>query len=132
MLLAILGAVTVVLSANTSDRRLTPEALIEAITQRAFLVLTIIYVVGAVILVSLSSHKVGREHVIVDVGACALFGGFTVLSTKAFSSLLTKEWVLVFKEWITYPVLVVSSLSHTFRPNDVRLLIRNTLAGSSV
>ena len=106
--MSILGAVTVVLSASTSDRRLDPHALIEAITQQAFLVLTIVYVIGATILVSLSSRRIGRDHVIIDVGACALFGGFTVLSTKAFSSLLTKEWVAVFKEWITYPILVVS------------------------
>ena len=32
-----------------------------------------------------------------------------MLSTKAFSSLLTKEWIVVFKEWITYPVLAVST-----------------------
>ena len=118
--LSILGAVSVVLSANPSDRRLDPHSLIEAITQQAFLILTIIYVIGAITLVTLSSRRIGREHVIVDVGACAFFGGFTVLSTKAFSSLLTKEWVAVFKEWITYPVLVVSGLY--FPSNDVTLI----------
>lgn len=30
-----------------------------------------------------------------------------MLSTKAFSSLLTREWFGIFKEWITYPVLAV-------------------------
>ena len=103
-----MGAVTVVLSASSSDKRLDPQGLIQAITQRAFIVLAIVYAVGAAILVTLSSRKVGREHVFIDVGACALFGGFTVLSTKAFSSLLTMEWVAVFKEWVTYPVIVVS------------------------
>jgi len=34
-------------------------------------------------------------------------GGFTVLSTKAFSTLLTMEAWAVFKEWITYPILAV-------------------------
>ena len=105
--LAILGAVTIVLSANPSGTRLDPDRLIEAIKQRAFIVLTVVYAVGACVLVTLSSQKMGREHVFVDVGACALFGGFTVLSTKAFSSLLTEEWWRVFKEWITYPVLAV-------------------------
>lgn len=108
-----MGAVTVVLSASSSDKRFDPHALILAITQRAFIVLAVVYTAGVAILVSLSSRKVGQEHVFIDVGACAFFGGFTVLSTKAFSSLLTMEWAAVFKEWITYPVLAVSFLKHT-------------------
>lgn len=31
-----------------------------------------------------------------------------MLSTKAFSTLLTEEWFQIFTEWITYPVLAVS------------------------
>ncbi len=38
-----------------------------------------------------------------------LSGGFTVLSTKAFSTLLTMEWFEIFTEWITYPVVAVST-----------------------
>ena len=87
-----------------------PDGLIQAITQRAFVVLACIYAGGAALLVSLSAQRIGREHVWVDVGACALFGGFTVLSTKAFSSLLTREWVALIKEWITYPILAVGAL----------------------
>ncbi|EJD01208.1 DUF803-domain-containing protein [Fomitiporia mediterranea MF3/22] len=107
ILLAIAGAITVVLSASSSDRRLSPEGLIEAITQQAFIILAALYAGGIALLVSLSSRRIGRTHFWVDLGACALFGGFTVLSTKAISSLLTKEWVAIFKEWITYPVLAV-------------------------
>lgn len=105
--LSILGAVTVVLSANPSDTRLTPVGLIEAIKQPAFIAFTSIYIIWAIIFVSLSSQRFGSEHVFVDVGACALFGGFTVLSTKAFSSLLTLEWWGIVTEWITYPILAV-------------------------
>lgn len=39
-------------------------------------------------------------------------GGFTVLSTKALSTLLTMEWIKIFTEWITYPVIAVSCLHH--------------------
>ena len=42
-------------------------------------------------------------------------GGFTVLSTKALSTLLTMEWIKVFTEWITYPIIAVSSV-HQLRP----------------
>lgn len=36
-----------------------------------------------------------------------LEGGFTVLATKAISTLLTEEWVKMVTEWITYPTLAV-------------------------
>lgn len=34
-------------------------------------------------------------------------GGFTVLATKGVSTLLTMEWIKIFTEWITYPILAV-------------------------
>lgn len=108
VVLAILGAVTVVLSANPSDTRLDPDGLIHAISQRAFIVLASLYVAGVVVCVSLSPTKAGQEHVVIDIGACALLGGFTVLSTKAFSSMLfTLNWGQIFTEWITYPIIIV-------------------------
>ena len=39
-------------------------------------------------------------------------GGFTVLSTKAVSSLLTGNGFNMFKLWMTYPILAVSSGNH--------------------
>lgn len=76
IIIAILGAITVVLSANPSDTRLDHEGLIRAISQRAFLVYSIVYIVGVAILSGLSESEVGRRHVFVDVGLCALFGTF--------------------------------------------------------
>ncbi|KAF9247146.1 magnesium transporter NIPA-domain-containing protein [Melanogaster broomeanus] len=110
ILLAVIGATTVVLSTPSSDGAqpvLTPEALIEAITQRSFIIFSIVYMVCAVILGGLSEGSVGKRIVVIDVGLCAIFGGFTVLSTKAISTLLTKEWAKMFTEWITYPILTV-------------------------
>lgn len=43
----------------------------------------------------------------VDLGVCALSGGFTVLSTKAFSSLLTLLFLDTFRYPIVYPILLV-------------------------
>jgi hypothetical protein len=68
------GAVTVVLASNTSDTRLSPEKLLEAVYQKAFLIFSIIYVISAVILIGFSQGSVGRRWVLVDVGLCALFG----------------------------------------------------------
>ncbi|KAI0370160.1 DUF803-domain-containing protein [Pilatotrama ljubarskyi] len=111
IVIAIIGAVTVVLSANPSDTRLDPDGLIKAIRQRAFEVYAIVYIVGMFILSGLSEGPAGKRWVYIDVGLCALFGGFTVLSTKAISTLLTLEWLEIFKEWITYPVIAILILT---------------------
>ncbi|TDL29462.1 DUF803-domain-containing protein [Rickenella mellea] len=107
ILVAIVGAVTVVIASKQSDTRLDPAGLLRAITQTAFIVLSIIYAVGICILVGLSEGHLGREWVYVDVGACALFGGFTVLATKGISTMFTMTWWQMFTEWITYPILLV-------------------------
>ncbi|KAF9452063.1 DUF803-domain-containing protein [Macrolepiota fuliginosa MF-IS2] len=103
---AIVGAVTVVLSSNPSDTRLDPGQLIEAIKQTPFLIYVGCYTVGTIILATLSRGKLGRTYVFIDVGLCALFGGFTVLSTKALSTIITMKWYGVFAEWITYPLIL--------------------------
>ena len=72
--IAVMGAVTVVLSANTSDTRLGPDALIHAISQRPFIAYTCVYVTSAVVLAILSEGEIGKSWVFVDVGLCALFG----------------------------------------------------------
>ncbi|EGO27484.1 hypothetical protein SERLADRAFT_446715 [Serpula lacrymans var. lacrymans S7.9] len=110
ILLAVIGATTVVLSTPSPDGTpppLTPDALLVAISQRAFQVFCIVYLVGAVILGVLSEGAIGRKVVLVDIGLCAIFGGFTVLATKGVSTLLTKEWGKMFMEWICYPILAV-------------------------
>ncbi|KAF9469043.1 magnesium transporter NIPA-domain-containing protein [Collybia nuda] len=107
ILIAIIGAVTVVLASNASDIRLNPAALVRAISQTPFIIYSCIYIIGAVVLATLSHGNIGRQWVFVDVGLCALFGGFTVLSTKAVSTLLTMEWMDMFTEWITYPIAAV-------------------------
>lgn len=88
--------------------RLDPEQLIRAITQTPFLIYVGCYIGGAIVLGGLSHGRLGRTYVFIDVGLCALFGGFTVLSTKALSTLITLEWYGIFTEWITYPLILVS------------------------
>ncbi|KAF8165172.1 magnesium transporter NIPA-domain-containing protein [Crassisporium funariophilum] len=105
--IAAIGAVTVVLASNASDTRLDPDALLRAISQTSFIIYSCVYVVGVIILATLSEGRIGKNWVFVDVGLCALFGGFTVLSTKALSTLLTLEWIDMFTKWITYPLIGV-------------------------
>ncbi|KAJ3756775.1 magnesium transporter NIPA-domain-containing protein [Lentinula raphanica] len=104
--IAIIGAVTVVLSSNASNDRLNPAALVRAISQTPFIIYACIYAIGAMILASLSQSSYGQRYALVDIGLCALFGGFTVLSTKAVSTLLTMQWSQVFTSVITYPVFL--------------------------
>lgn len=73
-MVAVVGAVTVVLSANTSDTQLDTDALIRAISQRPFVIYSVVYIMGGVILSGLSEGGVGRKYVFVDVGLCAIFG----------------------------------------------------------
>ncbi len=81
ILIAIVGAVTVVLSASPSDVRLDPQALLAAIKQHDFIVYSIVYAVGIVVLSGLSEGPIGTRWVYVDVGLCALFGKFTSKSS---------------------------------------------------
>ncbi|KAF8914083.1 magnesium transporter NIPA-domain-containing protein [Gymnopilus junonius] len=107
VLIAVIGAVTVVLASNASDVRLDPDGLLRAMSQTSFIVYSCTYAAGAIVLAILSEGSIGKNWVIVDIGLCALFGGFTVLSTKALSTLLTLSWIEIFTFWITYPLLAV-------------------------
>ena len=115
------------LSSNLSDTCLPPAALLKAVKQRIFIVYSVVYAVGAAVLAGLSERG---EWVLVDIGLCALFGAFvfascsdevlllraarvclagrfTVLAAKGVSTLLTMEYMEIFAEWITYPILAV-------------------------
>ncbi|KIY49518.1 DUF803-domain-containing protein, partial [Fistulina hepatica ATCC 64428] len=107
MFIAIIGAVTVVLSTKSSDKRLDPDALLQAMSRTPFAVYSCMYVAALLILIPLSHGPCGRRYAIIDVGICSLFGGFTVLATKATSTLLTMEWFEMFTHWITYPVILI-------------------------
>ncbi|KAE8219251.1 hypothetical protein CF319_g7021 [Tilletia indica] len=87
--LAILGAVTVVFSSRQDDPALGPDALWDAIRRSVFLIyMTVVLSLGAVF-ATLSLTRLGDQFVLLDVGTCAIFGGFTVLSTKGISSMLS-------------------------------------------
>ncbi|KAJ1309116.1 hypothetical protein OPQ81_004792 [Rhizoctonia solani] len=118
--LSIIGAITVVYASQSSSARLDPDALIYAITRIPFIVWAAANMAAIMVLSGLSSQRAKLENsgwmrddrwALVDVGLCALFGGFTVLSTKAVSSLLSTEWAKVFTEWIFYPSILVLGLT---------------------
>ncbi|GKZ28689.1 hypothetical protein AbraIFM66950_011755 [Aspergillus brasiliensis] len=99
VLVAIAGAVVVVLSAKSSEEKIGPHDIWEMITRWEF---ELYLGISAALIVGLmwASGKYGSRSILIDVGLVALFGGYTALSTKGVSSLLS------FTLWhvITFPV----------------------------
>jgi len=100
VVIAIGGAVTVVLSANTQEKKLRPDALWGDIKRWEFLVYVAITTVFIVVLM-FASPKYGQRTILVDLGLVGLFGGYTVLSTKGVASLLSASLYRAF----TYPIM---------------------------
>ncbi|WVQ95894.1 hypothetical protein IAU59_002993 [Kwoniella sp. CBS 9459] len=112
MALAILGAVTVVWSSNGSNPRLNPSQLITAIKRLPFVIYTILNILLLIPLIFLSNSHWGHTYLFVDLGITCLFGGYTVLSTKALSSLLSNDFIGAWEDPITwFLVLVVAGTS---------------------
>lgn len=106
--LAIIGAVTVVFSSKQNDVRLDPSQLLHAIKRLEFVIYTAISVSSGALLAFMSTTALGDRWVLIDVGTCAIFGGFTVLSTKGISSLISGgQPIEALKFPITYVLIVV-------------------------
>ncbi|EAL18858.1 hypothetical protein CNBI1190 [Cryptococcus deneoformans B-3501A] len=107
MALAIIGAVTVVQASSDTSPRLDPDQLLMALTRLPFLLYTLFSLLILPPLLFLSNSSFGQAHLTIDVGICALFGGFTVLATKALSSLLSGDFVGAWKSGVTWACLAV-------------------------
>jgi hypothetical protein len=108
-----------------ADKQLDPDQLLHAITQIPFIVYTILTLLSLIGLMILSESKYGERLIGIDIGVCALFGGYTVLSTKALSSLLSTIFLEVFKQpvgWILVGVIAGTSIMQVKYLN--RALIR--------
>lgn len=99
VLIAIAGAVVVVLSAKSSEEKIGPDDIWAMITQWEFELYLVLVTVLIIALMSVS-NRYGSRSILIDVGLVALFGGLTALSTKGVSSLLS------FTLWhaITFPI----------------------------
>ncbi|KIW26791.1 uncharacterized protein PV07_06597 [Cladophialophora immunda] len=106
VLVAIAGAVTVVLSARSSEAKFGPGELWKTIKRWEFLLYVIITVVliGALMY---AEPRYGRKTILVDLGLVALCGGYTALSTKGVSSLLSVSLYKAFTFAIFYFLVVV-------------------------
>lgn len=112
VLVAIAGAVTVVLSARTSEEKLGPGELWQAIKRWEFL-LYVVITLALTIALMYGESRWGRQTILVDLGLVGLFGGYTVLSTKGVASLLSGSLYKAFAYPIFYfsaAILIVSAL----------------------
>lgn len=101
VLVSVAGAVVVVWSAEKEEIRLGPDEILGAISQTAFevyfgitsaMILTLMYI----------STRYGHKTIMIDLGLVALLGGYTVLSTKGISSLISSSFYHIFQYPIAY------------------------------
>lgn len=106
VLVAVGGAVTVVLSAKQEEKRLGPHEVLDAITRLGF---EIYMLVTAVLIGTLiwASPRFGDKTIFIDLGLVGLFGGYTALSTKGVASMLTSGFLRAFATPVTYCLVVV-------------------------
>ncbi|KAL8938376.1 MAG: hypothetical protein Q9216_003933 [Gyalolechia sp. 2 TL-2023] len=106
VLVAVAGAVVVVLSAKNSETRMGPDDIWSAITRWEFELY--LGITAALIIVLIwASGKYGEKSILIDLGLVGLFGGYTALSTKGVASLLSGTLWRTLTFPITYLLVVV-------------------------
>eukprot|EP00842_Homolaphlyctis_polyrhiza_P001782 jgi/Hompol1/2604/HPOL_002977-RA len=94
-------------SSQTSEPELSPDDIVKAIMQQQFFIYFIVTASIGSIMFALSYTPQGRKYIFVDLLIVAVFGGYTVLATKALSSLLKLSLVRMLSHWITYLMIFV-------------------------
>ncbi|KAI4286694.1 MAG: hypothetical protein L6R35_004053 [Caloplaca aegaea] len=106
VLVAIAGAVIIVLSAKNSETKMGPDDIWSAITRWEF-ELYLAITAALIIILIWASGRYGERSILIDLGLVALFGGYTALSTKGVASLLSDTLWRTLTFPITYLLLVV-------------------------
>lgn len=106
VIIAITGAVTVVLSAETEETKLGPHEVWDAITTMEFEIYLGVSC-GLIVLLMWLSPKYGHKTILVDLGLVGLFGGYTVLATKGVSSMLSSTLFGAFTTPVTYVLIFI-------------------------
>jgi hypothetical protein len=101
VLVSVAGAVVVVWSAEKEETKLGPDEILDAISQTAFEIYFAVTCVLILVLMQLSS-RFGHKTIVIDLGLVALFGAYTVLSTKGISSLISSSFYHIFQYPIAY------------------------------
>lgn len=109
MALSIIGAVSVVCSVGPSGSTpFDPPALWDALAAPTFVVYAAcMLTLGAVLIFVVDRTRLGARSIFAHVGICAVFGGFTVLATKAVSSFVVHARSALVREPLVYLLLAV-------------------------
>lgn len=124
VLIAIAGAVTVVLSAKTSEKKLDPIGLWDDIKRWEFLAYVLITAIAIGALMC-ASPKYGQRSILVDLGLVGLFGSYTVLSTKGVASLLSASLYRAFGYPIFYVLVLVLVFSAVMQIGYLNRALQN-------
>ncbi|KAK1777824.1 magnesium transporter NIPA-domain-containing protein [Copromyces sp. CBS 386.78] len=106
VLIAVAGAVTVVLSAESQETKMGPHEVWDAITTMEFEIYMGLSC-ALIVLLMWASPRYGNRTILIDLGLVGLFGGYTALSTKGVSSMLSSTLLAAFTTPITYVLLFV-------------------------
>ncbi|KAI1757758.1 magnesium transporter NIPA-domain-containing protein [Xylaria castorea] len=106
VLIAVGGAITVVLSAKGEETKLNPHDVWDAITTTAFEIY--LGVTSFLIIVLMwASPRYGNKTILIDLGLVGLFGGYTALTTKGVSSMLSSTLFKAFATPVTYGLVII-------------------------
>ncbi|KAH7360867.1 magnesium transporter NIPA-domain-containing protein [Rhexocercosporidium sp. MPI-PUGE-AT-0058] len=106
VVVAVGGAVTVVLSAKTEEKKFGPHEIWGAITTSAFEIYLGV-TIGLIAVLIWASPKYGNKTILIDLGLVGLFGGYTALSTKGVASMLSSTLWRALTTPVTYALLAV-------------------------
>ncbi|KAI0541469.1 magnesium transporter NIPA-domain-containing protein [Xylaria digitata] len=106
VLIAVGGAITVVLSAKGEETKLDPHDVWDAITTMEFEIYLGV-TVFLIIVLMWASPRYGNRTILIDLGLVGLFGGYTALTTKGVSSMLSSTLLKAFATPVTYGLVIV-------------------------
>jgi hypothetical protein len=94
-------------SSQTEEPVLTFEELLNALNQFTFILYCALAFGLFMVLSQLSKKEISKKFIYIDLGLVAIFGAFTVLSTKALSSFINTNFITMLSLPITYVLLFV-------------------------
>ncbi|KAJ2969741.1 hypothetical protein NUW58_g9908 [Xylaria curta] len=106
VVIAVGGAITVVLSAKGGETKLDPHDVWDAITTMEFEIYLGV-TIFLIIVLMWASPRYGSKTILIDLGLVGLFGGYTALTTKGVSSMLSSTLLKAFTTPVTYALIVV-------------------------
>ncbi|KAJ8328993.1 hypothetical protein O5D80_002954 [Batrachochytrium dendrobatidis] len=108
ILFAVLGTgIILAVSSQISEPTLSADDIVAALTQPQFVLYCIVTASILSVMLAISYTPYGRKYIFVDLSIVALFGGYTVLATKALSSLLKMSFFLLSSHWVVYLMIFV-------------------------